>query len=336
MLKFVRNVRPSNHTIGVTCLAVGSALFIALGSPVSLATESPLSESCPTREATLAAVATLLGQAAVSAEVRSQIRVTDYGAWFAISAKDKSREYLDNSRNCAERARMAAVFVALTLAPPDISDLSDSSDASPPEPDNKGAALAVVPVVEPPPSARSKARPNQVPIVEPAPTRIQLELGAKALLNPGGDAPPLEWGAQARGLMARSESGLGLGVEIAARSHFALNAIRVEQQRYILDLSLRRTVALDSARLALDVGPLVSLLQMRQTAPGSTQLTRWLPGLRVGMTMALANRALTPFVGLDAQLIPFRIPIAAEPEGIVGHTSVVWVGASLGVAASLH
>lgn len=36
------------------------------------------------------------------------------------ASKGRTREYAEPSRSCEQRARTAAVFVALTLAPPDI------------------------------------------------------------------------------------------------------------------------------------------------------------------------------------------------------------------------
>ena len=88
--------------------------LVAAGAP-SLTVD--VTGKCPSVEA----VAVALGSA-VGSDTKPGAggvpKVTNLGDRFSVSAFGQAREYPDPGRDCDERARAAAVFIALALNPP--------------------------------------------------------------------------------------------------------------------------------------------------------------------------------------------------------------------------
>jgi hypothetical protein len=282
----------------------------------------------------VAAVHALLGKATIRDDDLAAIRVNDFGTHFAITVNDKTRDYADTARDCSQRARVAAVFVALTLAPPDIADLDEPQAATSP-------------------TSRTEAPPPSTPESKPAPVRspsapepsaadlpahevsAHLELGAKAAYDPGHDQNNL--GVHARVAATVVGWGASLGADVPARGSFQLDGVRVQQSRYTTDVSARRVWIHHPLEVRLDAGPTLTWLQLRQAdSPTAERVTRWLPGLRLGAALLFARHTISPFFGVDVHCLPFRIPIIVEPEGTIGHTSAVWIGVTLGIAIATH
>jgi hypothetical protein len=282
----------------------------------------------------LAAVTALLGKSALGAEDLAGIRVNDLGTHFTITVNGKTRDYADNARDCTERARIAAVFVGLTLAPPDIAGANEPNVTVGPadSTDTKPSALPPVQTA-PAPSPSAPAPP-----VRKQPTNdlaAHVEIGAKAAYDPGHGQG--NFGALARFGATHAHWGASLGFDVPARAAFELQGVRVQQSRYTADVALRHSWIHESLALRVDFGPSLTWLQLRQVeAPTAERVTRWVPGLRAGALLLLGQHRISPFFGADVAFVPFRIPIIVEPEGTVGHVSSVWLGAILGVAITTH
>jgi hypothetical protein len=325
------------RTSALTLSAAGIVWFTHLPS-TALAADSAAAESCPTREATLAAVDALLGHSAIRLEDLDQVSVTDSGSSFSITVKGRVREYTDSARDCGQRARTAAVFVALTLAPPDIAESSQNSDTTKPETSSNESSPAPARSVQVPTEASNQRQVNN-PVSAPAADRsyAQVELGAKVALAPSDDPMRTSWGAQSRFVLSGPRWGVTLGLDVPARSTFDLATLRLQQSRYSADLALRYHFTLAHVRASLELGPLLTLTQLKLVdVPSANRVTRWLPGLRVGAVVTWPGRFIAPFVGADIHFLPARIPIAVEPEGVIGSSSVMWVGATLGVALGAY
>jgi hypothetical protein len=321
------------RSLAYTLGAVGIVSF-AVAPRTALAADTTSADSCPTREATLAAVDALLGHSAIRSEDLEQVTVTDSGTSFSITVKGRVREYTDNARDCGQRARIAAVFVALTLAPPDIAGLGEDSTTTKPETSSNESSAAPAQTTPPPTQARSQ-RPASTPVLAPITEHsyAQVELGAKIALSPIDDPVRTSWGAQSRFILSGPRWGISLGLDVPARSTFDLGTLRVQQSRYSADVTLRYHWDVAHVRTALDVGPLLSLLQLKLAdVPSANRVSRWLPGLRVGAAVTWFGYFIAPFVGADVHFLPVRIPIAVEPEGVVGYSSAIWLGVTLGVA----
>src|SRR3954447_2676702 len=74
--------------------------------------------SCPSAEAVSATIAPLLGSLAARRWAEGTVRVDDLGDRFEVAAAGQAGQYVDTARDCSERARVAAVFIALALNPP--------------------------------------------------------------------------------------------------------------------------------------------------------------------------------------------------------------------------
>lgn len=333
MSKCKQAARVFGSTAGVAGLA-----FLALVAPtarVAEAADDPSSEPCPSRDATLSAVNALLGQSTTRPEELAQIDLTDLGDRFAITVKGRTREYAEPSHNCAQRARMAAVFVALTLAPPDIGDssqeavaeVSPSTDAPPP--------AAVASAAPPQPVAPLEA-PKQ-PAASTTQSNWRTELDVAGNLSLDLARSRVDGGLLVRGVLSRTQWGITVGLDLPARGSFDLQGLQVTQTRYTAELAAQRNWVLGGVRVAAELGPSLTLLQLKQSArPDAERVTHWLVGAHTGLYFTLVSQRFSPFVGVSCQLLPYRIPIVVQPEGTVGHTSTLWVSASLGVALSDH
>src|SRR6266498_3423098 len=95
-------------------------MFVALVYLVSPDTGPAIetSGSCPSAEQVSATIAPLLGSSAARRWAEGAVRVDDLGDRFELAAAGQTRQYLDTARDCSERARVAAVFIALALNPP--------------------------------------------------------------------------------------------------------------------------------------------------------------------------------------------------------------------------
>ncbi|HZU84559.1 MAG TPA: hypothetical protein VE987_16635, partial [Polyangiaceae bacterium] len=84
--------------------------------------------------------------------------ITDLGDEYVVQVGDRSKRYADPTRDCAGRARVAAVFIALAISPDAASPAQQSGTAAPPAP--------------PPPPAPSAPPPPKPPVppVRPAPS----------------------------------------------------------------------------------------------------------------------------------------------------------------------
>jgi len=328
----------SNWYRDLQCLANGTSAaalaLLALLAPMSLAVgavEVADTESCPSRDATLAAVEALLGQSWTRRDERGSIEVVDLGSRFSVTVKGRTREYLDASRNCEQRARMAAVFVALTLAPPDITEPSEpvqtpAQAQRPTDAVSAAPAASGVSAPAPPPAAASE------PAEQAGRTEwyVEFDLAAKVSFDPM--QPRTDWGALARGVLGVASWGASLGIDVPTRHALEFDGTRVNASRYSVDLGLQRNWVAGALRASVELGPSLGWLRLQAARGEAEAVSRWLAGLHTGAYVTLANHGVSPFVGVDLRLVPYRIPITVEPRGEVGQTSMLWLGASLGVA----
>ena len=155
--------------------------LIVAAAPVAAPPPVVVTGECPSAGAVTAALGSALGGEA-GPRAADVPRVADHGDRFTVSALGQTREYADLARDCDERARAAAVFIALALNPP----VAPAAPAP-----NPGAAAPPVAVAAAP--ARESER--------------WFDLGAAARLD-GGTAPET---SAAFGFEARAAVGLGGG-----------------------------------------------------------------------------------------------------------------------------
>ncbi|HVJ15856.1 MAG TPA: hypothetical protein VM686_10445, partial [Polyangiaceae bacterium] len=99
-------------------LTIGCGSSNVWASPPALNVQGP-AEGCPSPRGLIVELKRLLphthfDSAAADAEA---VLIEDGGDSFSVSVGGETRRFDDASRECAERARLAAVFVALVLDP---------------------------------------------------------------------------------------------------------------------------------------------------------------------------------------------------------------------------
>ncbi len=316
--------------------AVGAAgiLCVSPDARSAPAGDTPASETCPSRDSIGVAVQSLLGESQLPSEELNLVEVVDLGDRYVIKVKGRVREYTDESRDCAKRARVAAVFVALTLAPPDI---GASEDGPSPKPNASPAEPPPQASTSPPPAPPPPVQPVNAPVVPKLPATRSwapgVEIGVSAAMAPRSDTTLFDLGGQFKFVFASPQWGLILGANIPTASTLLLESIRIQQARYSAILGVRLNLHTEQLRGALDICAMSALLRLRQLdLPTANTVTRVESGLHVGTTWALSGRLVSPYVGGYAEFIPATIPIAVEPRGIIGHSSAVWFGLSAGMA----
>lgn len=271
--------------------------------------------NCPTRDSVAAAVSSAVAHLRQGLDpLPSDFRIVDLGDAFEVTAGGQVQRYADAARDCAERARVAAVFVALELNPPSL--------ALPPAP--APAAVALGPVeLEPPPNRQQK----------------WISVGVAARIDGAvGGGPDTTGGASAGG-----EIGVALGrgsidVEATAgvvtSTETTIGSVRVGERRFPCSLSAalrRRATAHLEVRAGLGVS-LTPLTLRGQGLDSTLPVTRLDAGARLAIEVRVAELALAPFASLHLEYFPRTYEIAVDPLGDIGTTAPVQIGLSLGVA----
>ncbi len=237
------------------------------------------------------------------------VEIVDLGVPYRILAAGQVREYRDESRDCAYRARISAVFVALALDPAELP-----------------AQLAM-----PPPPAPPPAPPP--PVDELPSPRARLDLGATVVGGLGRDDHVGQLGAELRWSAGRRRLGPEVGVTALLPVDNTVGGVRLRQWRLPIDAGVR--ARLSGARFEPygELGVSAALLSERAL---DLATSRSQTGIELGLRLAVgvhASRArFAPFAALSGELVPAPPAIFALPAGTVGHTPIFWIGATAGAS----
>ena len=298
--------------------------------------------TCPAPAAVRTEVEMLVPRARLAARLRALggsgplVEIVDLGVPFQVVAAGSTREYRDEARDCAYRARVAAVFVALVLDP----------GASPPartSPTPREPPAAPPP---PPPPAAPEAVVSAAPAAEPAGpprrARVRLALGAGVEGGIGSDTRIGQAGLGLRVVAGGGRWALSVGATALAPVDVSIGDVALRQWRVPADVSLRAQGAIQLSEHRVlepygELGAAVALLResaldlATRGTPTSAEL-----GVRVAAGVHLAGDSrIAPFLALHGELVPSPPAISALPRGVVGHTPLVWIGATAGAALRL-
>jgi hypothetical protein len=272
------------------------ALFVSAPDP-AMSEASPAvaaSAPCPDADVVWAGVTALVGAARLPpVERRPTLRIDDLGPRYRVAIAGRAREVVDETRDCGRRAQVAAVFVALTLVPPE----GPAPDAPPPSP---------------PP-----APPQRLAIRLEAAT----SLGASVLAAP--DRAVIAGGLVRVALGGGRFAALaGLGATFGAQEGDAPGQLR--ERRFSVDGGAR--LGWRGPRLAagLDVEAVAAWLQVAPSG-GASSGTIDVAG-RLGGILAFGRGRVMPILGFSIDISALPRALALEPDGVVGHTS--WLRAS--------
>lgn len=284
---------------------------------------------CPGAEAVAQIVETLAPRRAIPAPRRgAEVSVADQGDSYrvqvVVEGTPHARRYRDAARDCAYRARVAAVFVVLTLMPPEL--LMDSPAAPP-----------VAPPAVLPPLAVAAAPPA---LVQPPAWRPSLTLAGVLDLAPAlrDAARIISPGAELRFALqhGRIAGELGLGVQPSAM--FSLAGVDVRQRRVPVDLSLalrRRLRGAFALGAAAGIAGAIFSVEGVNTAMRETG-TRVDLGARAAVEVRVASPSdrWAAFIGGHVLCFPRPYELATTPAGVVGRSPFIWIGARLGASLS--
>ena len=281
--------------------------------------------ACPTADAVWTAVASIVPAQELGRLAAARIEISDLGETYrvGVNAKgiDRLRVYRDLARDCEHRARFAAVFVVLTLMPPDV-----LLEAVPPEPE------------PPPPPPLPPRAPPPPPLAPPPPRprRARLEISGLVELAPRTGTP---WAALFGGELRAGPGPGRLGFVTAvgaATGSIAFGALHATELRFPFDLGLRvPVVGRATIDLVADIGLAGAVFQDRATnTPDPQAGTRLDLGARAGLVLHQGRQTgrLLKIVGLHAELFPRPYDITLLPQGTIGHTPIFWFGGTLGLA----
>lgn len=287
-------------------LLPGLLSCLALATGVCVGSRARAEESeCPR----LSDVVAGLGQVLTTEQAEqagSEIVIRDQGASWSIEVRGQASTYSDPVRNCAERARVAAVFAALALEPMD---------------------------KEEPPAAASEPEPEP----EPANGLFSVQAGPLLALATWAQArnTPMGLGGQARLNRSGEHLGVSLGIEGAAFTKLHLDWYGASITRAVCDVAGRVSWAPGAVILTGELGPYLALLRVRGAGLGNASTTQ---RLDVGGRAAISARLrtpLAPFLALQAELGVRRFDLSVYPSGSIGAMPRLWLGLIAGGAFDL-
>lgn len=322
---------------------------------------------CPERGAVGAALRELVppGQEAALRD-GVDVRLRDDGDRYRVRVvapgKRAEKAYTDAARDCHKRARVAAVFVFLTIFPPELwgealegAALGDggpgdgaAGDRGAADPEGRawadGGGLedrAGESSGEPPaPSSDadgSGASPNG-PDGERRTRGLRFELGGNAEVAPAlGRGPAVTSGSvELRGVLGRGPLVPLIGVGYAPEIEIAVPGARARSWRVPASVGVRWRVPLEHLWVGFDGAAHAQLQGVSGTSPFEQErevVLRW--GARVGLSVGGTSAPWSPFASAHATFLGDRRELVVLPRGVVGELPRVWLGMTLGVALEL-
>jgi hypothetical protein len=291
--------------------------------PPTLAVEG----TCPDGDAIWTDVKTIVPVGDLARVTNAKIDVTDLGETYRVrivwTDGERLRVFRDLDRDCDHRARFAAVFIVLTLLPPDVL-LDIRHDISPPPP----------PPVTPQPAATETPQSSPAP-----PPRRHLRLDLSGMAEA---APPFSGGPSATAFGAEIRSSWGsravaamLGGGLEPHIGLRVGGLGVEEFRAPFDIGGSLVKALDRATLTGDLGLAGVLFRVSGTDTIQPQSgTRLDLGARAAIALRIGRPSATwaPVVGLHALWLPKPYELTAVPQGEIGKLSALWIGATAGLS----
>ena len=324
----MRRPRVASRVTGLT-LGLAVALGCAVEGTAAAQAADPAAlvggdSSCPTPAAVwqnlvpLVPGDLLVNRLRVAGGPTPPVQVIDLGTSFLVIAGHRVREYPEPARNCAERARFSALFIAIATGA---------------DPASVGAAA--VPPARPEAVAAVAAQPGG----GPRQPRLRLDLGATAAATLGGGEATI-----APGLAVRIGFGMGRLVPVAALSFVgpadgSAGGVDIRQWQGTADLDLRSGLRpIGALRAYVELGAVLEVISDRPTnlAAAQSQLSYAVgPRVAVGVLMGTHAR-LSPFLLVHGAWFPGAPERFALPAGDLGRAAPWNVGATGGVSWGLR
>jgi hypothetical protein len=309
---------------------LGRALSVALWLALTIASHAQaqaprplglrLKSACPGRELLVSELTPLLRGYALSESADLFAEVEDLGESYTVNVAGASREVRDPERQCLERARVAAVFLALNLP---------SSLSPPPPPPPTTAA----PRVQSPDSPERDLPDHDT---RPARDPRAFEMRPFALAEAAWGAGVASTGVGlAASLRLGSVAITLLGAATTATTPYQANgeATRFELGRLPFAALLGWETSLGMLGLGAETGLALDVLRFDgKTVPNAEQALRVNPGLRVNAVLRVrASRRLSAELMPIVNWFPRTYLVRVEPSQLLAETPRFWLGVSLGL-----
>jgi hypothetical protein len=283
------------------CLILVSVLDPRLGRAATIDSAG----DCPRSADVDAALAQLLSAKSDRAS-SAAVTVRDLGTSWSVQVAGRSATYSDPGRNCLERTKIAAVFAALVLEPPDTGQPSPA-----------------------PPTGSTQPR---------VPRTHRLDLAPEFLVAPGAGerSSALTWGGSLRWLASGERFGLTAGLEAGYPAVAKVQQFEMSLGRVSLDVSARLSWRWGGAELGIEIGPYGALLLAQGRGlylnGRSTHIDA---GGRLGLRVQAVGRRVSPFLALEAEVSARHFSLIVNPNENVGTAPRVWLGLLAGASISL-
>jgi hypothetical protein len=277
-----------------------------------------------------ATIGSLVPRGAVEAlSPLTRVEVIDLGDSYRVTlvvadGKERARLYRDASRDCDQRARFVAVFIVLTLMPPELLAESPLKATAPPPPTPPPSAVpTVIAVGTPPPPARV----------------FRLEAGAAMDFAPAiADAPSITSpGVQIRFAAGRRTLGVTAGIGLQPTASFSVGGLAARELRVPFDVGASARLAADPVELGIEAGVGAAVFHASGVNPavpaGGTRLDLGGRGA-VALRLARPTARLAPVIAVHALYFPKPYEIGTVPNGVLGHMPSLWLGATAGASLS--
>ncbi len=277
--------------------------------------------ACPSALAVARELNPLLSKWEITAEdqhVDACARLDDLGASFRIAIQGEIREVENSPADCRERARVAAVVIAMQLETP-------SGSAAPP-----------ADALETEPPSEEVAEPVEALQNESEhPTRWEMQ--ADLLVAGGIDAiAPFGLGPRVAVQWMASRWLLRLGAGVLFFSRIEAGELLLSYARFPIDFAVGRALTVGDFRLSPSLA--LAFDPFRVEAPeldGAQGTARLDVGARLGFQVSRASWPLRPTLELQASWFPRDFELYVSPQGEIARTPNFWWGLSLGGSFTL-
>jgi hypothetical protein len=232
----------------------------------------------------------------------------------------------DDARDCDKRVSFAAVFVILTIRPPAVALGEEVAPVA--EPD-----------VPPPPPPPPPPEPPPEPEPDWAQSLAQIELGASVEGTPRWLGAPrfVSVGGELRVALGPEQVAGVISVGYQPATSFAFETVEGDITRVPGTLGLRFRGPPARVEWGLDLSALLLLQRLHATnlLYSEEETVMELGGRATLLLSYRLTAALAPYVGLTGSFVPAPHEIRALPEGTLGNTPPLWLGAALGLRLGL-
>jgi hypothetical protein len=320
------------------------AATVAVSSPeLSLV----VSGECPERGALAAELVPLLhrwrlreGASFDAAAVHTTAVVTDDGASLRVEVIDTVRRVDETRRDCSERARIAAVLIAMALEPPLVSAGGGKASSPTDEPATRASSRAVA---GPTGTLQEAAKPGmdtRVPQGSEAGTRppeavadgdVAVELSAMVSLGLGEDAVGHSVGPLLGLRIRRGTWAVRTGVGLVVAAELELDEGSAHMTRIPTDISVGYVMQRDGWSLEPSLGLALDpfLVEGEALADANREL-RLDVGPRATLQASVGSSTVRGLGALRVAWFPRTYELVVNPAGAVGTTPSFWLELSLG------